>query len=81
MRSRLLDFGRNNALNFGEDLFFLFVLEITSFWTEKRSDFALIQLKVHKNSGQLRLQLNQTSKKAPPPFCEILATRLTVTLP
>ena len=43
--------------------------------TEKRSEFASIQLKPNENSGQGRLRLNQTSKKAPP-LCEILATRL-----
>ena len=47
---------------------------------EKRSEFASIQLKPNENSDQVRLQLNQTSKKAPspppPPRCEILATRL-----
>ena len=35
---------------------------------EKRSEFASIQLKPNENSGQVRLQLNQTSKKAPPPL-------------
>ena len=38
--------------------FFCF-LEITFFWSEKRSEFASIQLKTHENSGQLRLRLNQ----------------------
>ena len=47
-----------------------FFLEITWFWTEKRSEFASIQLKTIENSGQVRLQLNQTSKKAPPPFAK-----------
>ena len=67
MRNRSLDFGRQNALNVGEDLFFL---EITCFWTEKRSEFASIQLKKHKNLGKLRLRLNQTSKKSLPPFAK-----------
>ena len=47
-----------------------------SILAEKRSEFASIQLKPNENSDQVRLQLNQTSKKAPPPRCEILATRL-----
>ena len=38
-----------------------FFLEITRFWTEKRSEFASIQLKPNENSGQVRLRLNQTS--------------------
>ena len=36
--------------------------------TEKRSEFASIQLKPNENLGQVRLRLNQTSKKAPPPL-------------
>ena len=47
-----------------------------SILAEKRSEFASIQLKPNENSGQVRLRLNQASKKAPPPLCEILATRL-----
>ena len=72
MRNRSLDFGRKNALNFGEDPFFL---EITCSWTEKHSEIASIQLKTHKNSGQLRLRLNQTSKKDPLPLRNSVATR------
>ena len=63
---RLLDFGQKNAVNFGGDL--LFFLEITWFWTEKRSKFASIQFKTNEHSGQVRLRLNQTSKKAPLPL-------------
>ena len=36
-----------------------------SILAEKRSEFASIQLKPNENSGQVRLRLNQTSKKAP----------------
>ena len=55
---------QKNALNFGEDFFF----GDHSILAEKRSEFASIQLKPNENSGQVRLRLNQTSKKAPPPF-------------
>ena len=40
---------------------------------------ASIQFKTNENFGQVRLQLYQTSKKAPL-LCEILATRLAITL-
>ena len=55
---------QKNALNFGEDFFF----GDHSILAEKRSEFASIQLKPNENSDQVRLQLNQTSKKAPPPL-------------
>ena len=41
-----------------------------SILAEKRSEFASIQLKPNENSGQVRLRLNQTLKKAPPPFAK-----------
>ena len=50
-------------MNFGDDFFFGDHLILA----EKRSEFASIQLKPNENSGQVRLRLNQTSKKAPPP--------------
>ena len=39
MRSRALDFGRKNALNFGKDPFFF--LENTCIWTKKRPELRL----------------------------------------
>ena len=35
-----------------------------------------MKFKTDENFGQVRLLLFQASKKAPPPSCEILATRL-----
>ena len=51
--------------------FFLFL-----FWRSPGFHWtiALIQFKTNENSGQVRLRLNETSKKAP--LCEILVTRL-----
>ena len=37
-----------------------------SILAEKRPEFTSIQLKPNENSSQVRLRLNQTSKKAPP---------------
>ena len=56
--------GQKNTPNFGEDLFFLFFLEITWF----SLNIASIQFKTNENSGQVRLRLNETSKKAPLPL-------------
>ena len=50
---------RKKLLNFGEDLF---SLRSPNFYRK----IASIQFKTNENLGQVRLRLNQTSKKAPP---------------
>ena len=84
--------GRKIRLNFGEDLFFgdhLFLGWKTVCW--RSPDFGLktrlnVRLRPTKtvwfwfnnneNAGHRRLQLSHSFKKAPPPFFQILATRL-----
>ena len=64
------DFGRKNPSKFGEDFFFGVHLNLT----EKTTSISFKTS--NENLGQVRLRWYQTSKKAHPPLCEILATRL-----
>ena len=74
------DFGRKITLNFGEDLFFFFFLEITWFWAEKPFEFPSFPrhfassfgqtvwnwFKINENSSQGRLHTSHSFKIAPP---------------
>ena len=80
---------RNIRLNFGENLFFFFLLEITCFWAEKSFEFSLSagnsasisDKPFESDSKAMRIRIKVAlscltlSKKAPP-FFQILATRL-----
>ena len=56
--------------------FFCFFLFWRSLDFGQKNAANLPQSNWNENSGQVRLRLNQSSKKAPPPLSEILATRL-----